>query len=167
MEVRTKALVTVLLVGAIIGGFTLQSQNKNLFKGQLVKRDTDTPAAPVDSAAAEMSDLETDLVIIAPTEPNGDISAKVTITNKGPANIDGKKPFKYSVYINNTEVFTNTDSYTTMSAGDSFSFTYPISRAVYQYPDSGTAKIIVDADNVITETDEENNSKEVDYNLGK
>lgn len=165
MEVRTKALVTVLLVGAFIGVLTLQSSNKNLFKGELIKRDV--PAVPVDSTAIQLPDLSADLVIVAPAQAGGDISAKVTISNNGPGNIDGKKPFKYSVFINKSEVFTNTDSYTTMTAGDSFSFTYPISKAVYQYPDSGTAKIVVDADNAITETDKTNNSKEVSYSLGK
>lgn len=165
MEVRTKALVTVLLVGAFIGVLTLQSSNKNLFKGELIKRDV--PAVSTDSTAVQLPDLSADLVIVAPAQAGGDISAKVTITNNGPGNIDGKKPFKYSVFINKSEVFTNTDSYTTMTAGDSFSFTYPISKAVYQYPDSGTAKIVVDADNAITETDKTNNSKEVSYSLGK
>lgn len=165
MEVRTKALVTVLLVGAFIGVLTLQSSNKNLFKGELIKRDV--PAVSTDPTAVQLPDLSADLVIVAPAQAGGDISAKVTISNNGPGNIDGKKPFKYSVFINKSEVFTNTDSYTTMTAGDSFSFTYPISKAVYQYPDSGTAKIVVDADNAITETDKTNNSKEVSYSLGK
>lgn len=165
MEVRTKALVTVLLVGAFIGVYSLQASNPNLFKGELIKRD----AAPAvtDSTAVQLPDLAADLVIVAPAEKGGDISAKVTISNKGPGNIDGKKPFKYSVYINKTEVFSNTDSYSTMTAGDSFSFTYPISKAVYQYPDSGTAKIVVDTDNAIAEGDENNNSKEVSYSLAK
>lgn len=165
MEVRTKALVTVLLVGALVGVYSLQSSNPNLFKGELIKRD----AAPAvtDSTAVQTPDLMADLVVVAPAEKGGDISAKVTIINKGPGNIDGKKPFKYSVYINKTEVFSNTDSYTTMTAGDSFSFTYPISKVTYQYPDSGTAKVVVDTDNAIAEGDENNNSKEVSYNLVK
>ncbi|MCX6734904.1 MAG: hypothetical protein NTZ25_03250 [Candidatus Peregrinibacteria bacterium] len=164
MEVRTKALVTVLLVGAFVGVYSLQASNPNLFKGELIKRDA-TPAAS--STAVQLPDLTADLVIVAPAEKGGDISAKVTISNKGPGNIDGKKPFKYSVYINKTEVFSNTDSYSTMTAGDSFSFTYPISKAVYQYADSGTAKVVVDTDNAIAEGDENNNSKEVSYNLTK
>lgn len=165
MEVRTKAIVTVLLVGVVVGAYALQAQNPNLFKGQLTLKDT--PATPAASTAVQLPDLTADLVVVAPPEKGGDISAKVTITNKGPGLIDGKKPFKYSIYINKAVVFTNTDSYTTMAAGDSFSFTYPISRAVYQYPDSGTAKIVIDAENAITETDKTNNTKEVSYSLAK
>lgn len=166
MEVRTKALVTVLLVGAFIGIYTLQSNNQNLFKGELIKRDV--PAASQATADANASpDLTADLVVVAPAETGGDLSVKATITNMGPGLIDGKKPFKYSIFINQTEVFSNTDSYTTMSAGDSFSFTYPISKAVYQYSDSGKAKIVIDTDNNITETSEDNNIKEVEYTLGK
>lgn len=164
MEVRTKALVTVLLVGVVIGAYTLQSSNPNLFKGELIKQN---PATPAPTTAVQLPDLTADLVIVAPAQTGGDISAKVTISNKGPGNIDGKKPFKYSVFINKTEVFSNTDSYSTMTAGDSFSFTYPISKAIYQYPDSGTAKIVVDTDNAIAEGDETNNSKEVSYSLTK
>ena len=166
MGARTKVLVTVLLVGAGIGVFALQTKNQNLLKGQLLGGSTPTPTSTA-VTVAQLPDLVADLVIVAPTDPTGDISAKVTISNKGPGIIDGKTPFKYSVYINKSEVFNNTDSYTTMAAGDSFSFTYPISKAVYQYPDSGTAKIIVDTTNVITETDKTNNTKEVSYKLGK
>jgi len=164
MEVRTKALVTVLLVGAVVGVYALQANNPNLFKGELIKQNT-TPAT--DTAAVQLPDLTGDLVVIAPQTTGGDLSVKVTISNKGPGIIDGKKPFKYSVYVNKSEVFTNVDSYSTMSAGDSFSFTYPISKAVYQYPDKGTVKVVVDPDNAITETDKGNNSKEVNYSLTK
>ncbi|MBI5753877.1 hypothetical protein HZA40_01910 [Candidatus Peregrinibacteria bacterium] len=166
MEVRTKALVTVLLLGAVIGIYTLQSSNKNLLKGQLIKRDVPQANTATD-ASTQLPDLTADLVVVAPAEAGGDISVKATIKNLGPGLIDGKTPFKYSVYINKTEVFSNTDSYTTMAAGDSFGFTYPISKAIYQYPDAGKAKIVIDVNNAIAETSKDNNTKEVDYSLGK
>ncbi len=162
MEVRTKALITFLLVGGFIGVYTLTGQNTGLFKGELIKRD----------AAVQLPDLSADLVIVAPEQtdlPAGqadaDISVKVTITNNGPGAIDGKKPFKYNVYLNEIEVFSNTDSYTTMASGDSFSFNYPISRSIYQYAAAGNAKVVVDTDNAIEEADENNNEKTVDYSL--
>jgi subtilase family serine protease len=158
MEVRTKALVTILLVGAFIGVYTLQGSNSSLFKGSIKREVTDPNAA-------KLPDLTADLVVIAPAESGGDLSAKVTITNDGTGPIDGKTPFKYTISINNTEVFTNTDSYTSMSSGESFSFTYPVSRAVYQYLDSGTAKVVIDTENKVVESDEENNTKEVSYTL--
>lgn len=160
MGIRTKTLIIVLLVGAVIGAFTLQSKNKNLFQGKIEK---------IDNEAAETakSDLTADLVIVAPDQPDGDLVAKVTIKNNGPGVITGDKPFKYTVYLNGVEVFTNTDSYTTMNAGDSFSFNYPISKAVYNYPEEGKAKVVIDGDNAIDETDEENNANEVEYFLNK
>lgn len=169
MGVRTKTLVVVLLVGVVIGVFTLQSKNKNLFQGKIEKIDnetTETANGNSESAAENAKpDLTVALVIVAPEKEGGDISAKVTIGNNGPGAITGDKPFKYTVYLNGIEVFSNTDSYTTMNAGDSFSFNYPISRAVYNYPDEGTAKVIIDGDDAIEESDEGNNASEVDYFL--
>lgn len=171
MGVRSKTLVVVLLVGVVIGVFTLQSKNKNLFQGKIEKIDseavetaTDNPEATAENAKP---DLSADLVIVAPEKEGGDLSAKVTISNNGPGAIKGDKPFKYTVYLNGAEVFSNTDSYTTMNAGDSFSFNYPISKAVYNYPDEGTAKVVIDGDDAIDESEEGNNSSEVDYFLNE
>lgn len=164
MEVRTKALFTFLVVGAFVGIYIWQGQSGGLFKGELIKRSSKPPAENTE-AVNQLPDLTADLVVVAPEQQDGDVSVKVTITNNGPGTIDGKKPFKYSVYMNNTEVFSNTDSYTTMAAADSFSFTYPISRAVYQYSDTGSAKIVIDGDNAIEEGDEENNEKTVEYSI--
>ena len=52
-----------------------------------------------------------------------------------------------------------------MEAGDSFNFVYPISRAVYNYENSGTAKVVVDLDDDINEADESNNEKEENYSF--
>lgn len=169
MGVRTKTLVVVLLVGVVIGVFTLQSKNKNLFQGKIEKIDSQAVenADNNTETAAENAkpDLTADLVIIAPEKQDGDIIAKVAISNNGPGSIIGDKPFKYTVYLNGIEVFTNTDSYTTMNAGDSFSFNYPISKAIYNYPEEGKAKVVIDGDDAIEESDEDNNSSEVEYFL--
>lgn len=169
MGVRTKTLVVVLLVGVVIGVFALQSKNNNLFQGKIEKINNKTTEIANGNSefAAENAkpDLTADLVIVAPEKQDGDLSAKVTISNNGPGAITGDKPFKYTVYLNGIEVFTNTDSYTTMNAGDSFSFSYPISKAIYNYPDEGKAKVVIDGDNAIEESDEDNNASEVDYFL--
>lgn len=165
MDVRTKTLVTVIFAGIVIGVIMLQTSGTSLFKGQIFKG----PEAISEEAAAEkdagLPDLKADLVIVAPEKKDGDIGVNVTISNLGPGAVEGTKPFKYTVYLNNTEVFTNTDSYTSMNAGDSFNFIYPISRAIYQYPDSGKIKVVVDTDDSIDEVSEKNNMAEVEYFL--
>lgn len=166
MDVRKKTLITTVLVVAVVGIVVLQSQNKSLFQGKLFgNEDLEEANTETEEAVEEdaLSDLSIDLKIIAPETLGGDLSVDVTITNEGPGAIDGKTPFKYGVYLNDVEVFTNVDSYTTMQAGDSFNFIYPISRAIYQYPDSGTASAIVDMDNDVKEVNEDNNEKEVEY----
>ena len=159
MGSRSKVLITVLLVGAVIGVISLQTSNKSLLKGQISRQET-----PAESVSA-LPDLKADLVIVAPEEKDGDISVSVTISNLGPGVITGEKPFKYSIYLNNVEVFSNTDSYSTMNAKDSFNFVYPISKAIYNYPSKGNAKVVIDTDERIEEEDEDNNEATVDYFL--
>lgn len=169
MGVRTKTLVTVLLVGVVIGVLALQTQNKSLFKGQIFKdpaveenADTDTESGS-NTDDGLLPDLKASIVVEKVSEESSDLKANVTIENLGPGRVVGNELFKYSVYLNDIEVFSNIDSYTEMNAGDSFNFIYPISRLVYNYPDSGKAKVIIDSENKIDEENEDNNTVEVEY----
>lgn|SRR3989338_5269981 len=165
MGVRTKTFVTVILVGVVIGVLALQTDNNSLFKGQIFKEPAGDEQA--ETVVEEKSELQPDLaakiVIEKSSEDSSDLKANVTIENLGPGKVEGNELFKYSVYLNDIEVFSNIDSYTEMNAGDSFNFIYPISRLVYNYPDSGKAKIVIDGENKIDEVNEENNSVEVEY----
>ena len=163
MNAHKKTIITVLLVLVVVGVFVFQSQNTGLFQGKLSGGSTADESGSTVDEAENLPDLSVDLKIIAPSEEGGDLSVDVTISNEGPGSIAGTEPFKYGVYLNDIEVFTNTDSYTSIEPGDSFDFIYPISKLIYQYPDSGTISIIVDMDDDIDEVNEDNNSKEVDY----
>ncbi len=167
MGVRTKTFVTVILVGIVIGVLALQTDNKSLFKGQIFKEPAGDEKAETETVVEPKSQLSPDLtakiVIEKASESSSDLKANVTIENLGPGKVEGNKLFKYSVYLNDIEVFSNIDSYTEMNAGDSFNFIYPISRLVYNYPDSGKAKVVVDGENKIDEANEDNNSVEIEY----
>ena len=93
----------------------------------------------------------------------GAVSVDVNIKNLGPASIDGSQPFKYAVFIDEQMVFENIDSYSMMYAGDSLDFTYPISKDIYQYSDTGTVKCTVDLDSNVSETNESNNTDIATY----
>ncbi|MCK9186012.1 hypothetical protein M0P48_01065 [Candidatus Gracilibacteria bacterium] len=163
MEVRTKALVSVLLVGAVVGGvYVFSANNSALFKGQIFNNQT--PAVDTTTVTL-LPDLNAKLEVMSPKNANEDIKAVVTIENSGEGLLSGKTPFKYTLYINDTEVFTNSDSYTEMAKGDSFSFTYPIPRAIYNYGSKGTVVIKLDTDNQIKESNENNNEVVVNYSL--
>lgn len=159
MGARSKVLFTLVLVGVVVGVVSMQAGNKSLFKGQISEQETP------ENAESSLPDLKADLVVVAPEQEGGDISVSVTISNMGPGPITGEKPFKYTIFLNNVEVFSNTDSYSTMSPKDSFNFVYPISKAVYNYPEKGTAKVVIDTEDRVAEADEENNEAEVDYFL--
>ncbi|MDP2642565.1 MAG: CARDB domain-containing protein [Candidatus Peregrinibacteria bacterium] len=162
MEVRTKALVSVLLGGAVIGGVYLFSANNSaLFKGQIFNDNT----AKTENTVEVLPDLRAKLEVMPPASEQEDIKANVTIENAGEGGLSGEIPFKYTLYINDTEVFTNSDSYTEMAKGDSFSFTYPIPRAIYNYGKKGTVVIKIDTDNTIKESNENNNEVVVNYSL--
>lgn len=163
MNIKIKALITFLLVGTVVTVITLQTNNSNLFKGQIFNDTPETPEATESKDPSDLPDLTADITATMPVNPADDIIANVTIKNAGPGIIDGKTPFKYALSINGTEVMSNTDSYTTMNAGDSFTFSYPISRNIYNYKNIGSIKIIVDSDNGVKEADEENNMKETEY----
>jgi len=165
MEVRTKALVTVLLVGAVVGGvYMFSTNNPALFKGQIFNQNPQ-PVTSAPQVQELLPDLTAKLEVIPPKTDSEDIKANVTISNVGDGSLSGKIPFKYTLYINDTEVFTNSDSYTEMAKGDSFSFTYPIPRAIYNYGKKGTIMIKVDTDNQVKESNENNNEVTVNYSL--
>lgn len=167
MGIRTKTLVTVVLVAAVVGILTLQTGNESLLKGQISKQSAEDDSSQENPAFGEDSlpDLSVDLAILAPEEAGGDLSAEVTINNLGPGQIDGEKSFKYTIYLNDQEIFSNVDSYTIMEAGDSFSFSYPVSRLIYDYPNEGSAKVVIDSEDNIPEANEDNNEKLVKYFL--
>ena len=167
MEVRTKTFVIIVLLIAVGGVASWQISNKGLFKGQ-IKLNPDEQAVEETTAKIPRNakpDLTAQMQILPPEAVGNDINIDVTIENLGPGALTGETPFKYAVYLNNQEVFLNTDSYTVMEAGDSFNFVYPISRAVYNYENSGTAKVVVDLDDDINEADESNNEKEENYSF--
>ncbi|MBI4232169.1 hypothetical protein HY605_02960 [Candidatus Peregrinibacteria bacterium] len=167
MGVRTKTLITVILVTAVVAILTLQTTNSSLFKGQLSKQDPSagTQEESISFGDDALPDLSVDLAILAPEQAGGDLSTEVTITNLGPGAINGDQSFKYTIYLNDEEIFSNVDSYTIMEAGDSFSFSYPVSRLIYEYPDAGSAKVVIDSEDSVEEDNEENNEKQVKYFL--
>lgn len=161
MSIRIKALVTFLLVGAVIGVMVLQS-NGSLFKGSIKVAEEELPTEE-ETTTDQKPDLRPAIEIEKGETEEDDLKANVTIENLGPGAVQGDKTFKYTIYMNDTEVFSNTDSFTMMEAADSFNFIYPIPRSIYEYPDSGTAKVVVDIDDNIDEEDEDNNEREVEY----
>lgn len=156
MEVRTKAIVTVVMLGLVIGAFSLNTSETQLYKGQIF-----------DQQATKETLLKPDLIpameVIMPDTNDGDIKVSATVKNIGEGEITAGNPFSYTLYINGQEVFSNTDSYTSMLSGDEFNFVYPIPRAIYQYTNTGTIKFVVDTQNTIEESNEDNNQKEVKY----
>ncbi|MFH1218232.1 MAG: CARDB domain-containing protein [Candidatus Peregrinibacteria bacterium] len=159
MGARGKTILVLLLLGVVIGGYTLTTNNSNLFKGQIF----DQPGDSSTETQAELPDLKAEVKAIAPDSDDGDLKASATISNLGPGRIEGGKPFKYAIYINDVEVFSNSDSYSTLEPGDSFNFEYPIPKTIYQYPLKGTLKFEVDTENSIKEQDEGNNLASVPY----
>lgn len=165
MNVTKKTIITAVLVVAVVGVLILQTTNNNLFKGQLfTKKQSDETTTEIVSTDS-LPDLTATLEILPPTEIDGNISASVTIKNDGPGTLGGDSVFRYALHFNGVEVFSNVDSYTTMAAGDSFNFVYPVSRAIYKYENSGSAKIVVDSEDTIEESNEDNNEVEKTYNF--
>ncbi len=149
MDSNKKTLLTLGLVAVIVIAFAYKTDNESLYKGQLL-----------DPGVASSSDEKSDLTctIDASKSDTGEVTVDISIINLGPGGVDGSTPFKYAVYINEQEVFSNTDSYSVMEAGDIFQFYYPISKAVYQYEDTGVVKCAVDIDSNVDEVNEDNNT---------
>jgi len=149
MDSNKKTLLTLGLVAVIVIAFAYRTDNESLYKGQLLD-------PGVGSSSDEKSDLT--CTIDASKSDTGEVTVDISIINLGPGGVDGSTPFKYAVYINEQEVFSNTDSYSVMEAGDIFQFYYPISKAVYQYEDTGVVKCAVDIDSNVDEANEDNNT---------
>lgn len=158
MGVRSKVFMTVLLVGVVVGVMTYTSSNENLYQGKIF----DAPDQSTEGDSSLLPDLAPALKVVEAVEGK-DLKVEATIRNIGDGPVTGQEPFKYTIFINDKEVFSNVDSYTTMEAGDSFNFEYPIPRDIYEYPDTGTVKFVLDLDNALTEVEENNNEVEVDY----
>lgn len=162
MGVRTKTLITVILVSAVVGALVVSVQNPQLFKGQIFE-EPEGETVIEEPADGLLPDLGVDLEIIMPEIAADDIEAKVTLSNIGEGSIEGGTPFTYAISIKNDdedeiEVFSNSDSYSELAPGDAFSFTYPIPRTIYQYSDVRLkVKAVVDRDDTIKESNEGNN----------
>jgi subtilase family serine protease len=170
MGLRTKSIITVLLLGSVIGIVTLQVQNKELLKGQIFDQNTventaDAVPTGIERGEAKLPDLKPSIELERPATSEDDIIVIANIENIGEAPVTGAKSFKYAIYIDGTEAFSNTDTYSEMASGDSFSFTYPIPRNIYQYKDQGAVKLILDLNNDINESDEGNNTAELNYDF--
>jgi subtilase family serine protease len=157
MSSKIKIILTVLVIGLVAGLAVLQVQNKELIKGQIfgdknVEEELGTP------------DLKPTLEALG-ADDNNNLRVRVTVENLGEGPVLGENPYNYTLYINDVLVMTNTDSYTRMDPGDSFSFIYPIDREVYTYEDTGTVKVVIDKDNSIEELDEGNNESVAGYVL--
>ena len=155
-------VVALLLIGA--GVISLFYSQGTGLKGQLLGQNTgEITLDELIEDSGPLPDLQADLSLVSTLKAGEDLNLRATIKNLGPGSVDGKTPFKYSIAVNGKEVFSNTDSYTSMAAGDSFSFDYPISKEINQYPDKGTVTFTVDTENSIKEADENNNRKEISY----
>ncbi len=152
MGVRSKAVLTVLLVGLIVGVFVLQPDDKGVFQGQILGKDD-----PANTETLLTPDLKAELDLIIPEDQKEDIIAQSTITNVGNGAIEGSTSFNYKLSLNDQEIFTNSDSYNEFAPGDSVSFSYPIPRTIYQYGCSGLIEFFVDSGENIDESNELNN----------
>lgn len=165
MGVRSKTLVTVLLVGAVIGVLSFSATNENLFKGQLLgdKDEAATETDPQDEPTL-LPDLKIAVELTEPENPDGDLVANIEISNSGEGSIEGGQEFVYEIEINGEQVLSNSDSYSALEKGDSFSFSYPIPKSIYQYEAKGKVTAEVDVGNAIKEADESNNKASAKYN---
>lgn len=158
---KPKSLFLIILLIIILGVVALTYSKGDALKGQLLGQNQDAPAVTEEST--QQADLEADIVLVAPTQEGEDLKLQATVRNLGPGFIDGKTPFEYAIEVDGEEVFSNTDSYTSMGQGDSFSFEYTAPRALYEYSDKGKISFIVDTKDSIDEINEKNNEKEISY----
>jgi len=157
MNTHSKAIFTFLLVGVVAGGLYVQSSNPALFKGFIGQQSLNNEAPSL------LADLKASVEVITPTEGEEDIKASATIENIGEGAVLQGQPFKYTIFVNDIEVFTNTDSYTSIEPGDSFSFEYPVPYSIYQYAKEGVVRFVIDPENNISESDEQNNEGKATY----
>lgn len=161
MGVRSKALITLGLVVVVVAAVVLQTQT-DLLRGQLR---LDTDREPLTEEEANLPNLEASLEAIESEDDVGNnvLILDATIENLGPGTITGDTPYTYALFVEGMEVFRNVDSYTSMNAGDSMNFQYPVPQRIFEYPDSGTAEFVVDIANIIEEVDKTNNRAEAAY----
>jgi hypothetical protein len=170
METRKKILIAILSVAIVGAAIAFQMNGSNLFKGQL-ELQTDLEGENLVGSEVEqieeekLPNLKASLVVINPENENEDLVLDATIENLGPGAVTGETPYSYALMINDIEIFRNTDSYTSMEAGDAISFQYPVSRALYDYATTGTATLIIDIENVIQEVEKGNNKVVVEYSF--
>jgi len=162
MNKTSKTIAVVVLIGALAGGAYMlkENNNSNLLKGQLLDGQNEST-----TKISAKPDLEAGLKIILPQDAEGDIKAEVTVKNVGDIAIDGGTPFVNKIKINDKEVFANSDTYSEIAPGDSFSFQYPISKSIYKYPKTGTVSVMLDTENAIKESNESNNIVKKEYML--
>ncbi|MFA5947467.1 MAG: CARDB domain-containing protein [Candidatus Gracilibacteria bacterium] len=148
-------LVLLLVVIVTVGVFSQvkNSLNKNLSANVMETNQKDE--------LAPLPDIKADLTVTFPDKDAEDQSMIITatITNVGDGKLYSGNPFSYGLYLGNTQLFTNTDSYTEMASGDSFSFDYPLD----EFPKSGEIKFVVDSKNAVEEGNEENNTAVIKY----
>lgn len=157
---NSKSWVWLLLAVVVAGVIALGYSKGSTLKGQLLGQNKNVAVTGEENS---LPDLEADIILATEPETGKDLQIRATVTNLGPGFINGKTPFKYSIEVNGDEVFSNTDSYTSMGQGDSFSFDYPIPRALYEYKDKGEVAFIVDTEDSLDEANEDNNGKTVQY----
>ena len=155
MDKRLKILIVLVLAVVVAGVVAMQVRNKELVQGRIF----DTPEEEVKLPDVKPS-LETEK-----DETTGNLKVRVTVQNLGEGAVSGENPYDYTLYVNNQIVFTNTDNFSEMGPGDSFSFVYPVDKEVYKYGAKGTVKVIVDKDNKVEESDEDNNEVVAEYAL--
>jgi len=154
-----KVLISLLLVTAVAGVAAFQVRNKSLIQGQIFGDKTVTQ-----EEVTVFPDLKPTLTV-EPADTSGNLKVRIKIENLGDGSVLGTNPYSYTIFVNDKEILTNTDMFSRMDKGDSFSFVYPIDKELYQYADSGTVKVVVDAEGKIEETDKSNNTSEAEYKL--
>ncbi len=162
MSARTKIIIAVLVIAAAGFGYYLTAGDSSLFQGLIMKD------GPVDQELLKrekdeglMVDLEAGLEVIEGDE----LVVSATIANVGDGSVLANVPFTYVIYVNDDGVYSNTDSYTSIDPGDEFSFELPISQEIYEYPDEGVVRFVIDVDGELDEKDVSNNIVEVGYSL--
>ena len=165
MKTGSKAVIVTLALATIVGGgIYLNQTDSELFKGLIVKdQPVDPEQAQRERELGLKADLKAGIEVLPSEEGSDDVKVRATIENVGDGSILGNIPFIYKISINGTDVFSNQDSYTYMDPGDAFSFDYPISKGVYQYPDNGVVTFEIDTENSIDEDDEDNNKAKAAY----
>lgn len=111
------------------------------------------------SEQSDLPDLNASLRIVS----SSPLTLAVTIGNQSETDIEGGSAISYEIYVDKTRVLANTNQFIAMGAGDSFEFEYLVPEEIYLYPEHGSVELILDPQNMIEESSEENNSIKVEY----